>query len=72
MAAPTTKSEGIPGFDAVAESRRWKAAVLRQTQRMTRAEVLAYFNRHLSRAALEEVGGTAEGTCVVREEPSKV
>jgi hypothetical protein len=32
-------------FDAVAESRRWKEAVARKTEGMTRAEVLAYFDR---------------------------
>jgi len=34
----------IPGFDAVAESRKWKEAVWRETAGMTDAEVVAYFN----------------------------
>ena len=61
----TTKKK----FDAVAESRRWKEAVARQTQGMTRAEVLAFFNRDRSLAALEGAHEAAEESCVVREDP---
>lgn len=32
-------------FDAVAESRKWKEAVGRETEGMTRDEVVAYFDR---------------------------
>jgi hypothetical protein len=32
-------------FDAVAESRKWKEAVARETEGMTREQVLAYFDR---------------------------
>ena len=32
-------------FDAVAESRKWKEAVARETEGMTRDEVMAYFDR---------------------------
>lgn len=32
-------------FDAVAESRKWKEAVARETEGMTREEVVAYFDR---------------------------
>jgi len=32
-------------FDAVAESRKWKESVARETEGMTREEVLAYFDR---------------------------
>ena len=31
-------------FDAVAESRKWKESVARETEGMTREEVLAYFD----------------------------
>ena len=31
-------------FDAVAESRKWKEAVARETEGMTRDEVVAYFD----------------------------
>ena len=32
-------------FDAVAESRKWKEAVAKETQGMTPQETLAYFDR---------------------------
>ncbi len=32
-------------FDAVTESRKWKESVGRETEGMTREEVLAYFDR---------------------------
>ena len=32
-------------FDAVAESRKWKEAVARETEGMTRDEVVAHFDR---------------------------
>ena len=31
-------------FDAVAESRKWKESVARETEGMTREEILAYFD----------------------------
>lgn len=59
----TTKS-----FDAVAESRRWKETVARQTEGMARDEVLAFFDKASAIAALKSVAGE---TCVVREEPTR-
>ena len=56
-------------FDAVAESRRWKEAVSRQTAGMTREQVLAFFNKDRAIAALETMRDADEETCVVREEP---
>jgi hypothetical protein len=32
-------------FDAVAESRKWKEAVAKETEGMTRDEAVAYFDR---------------------------
>jgi hypothetical protein len=32
-------------FDAVAESRKWKESTARETENMTRQQVLAYFDR---------------------------
>ncbi len=32
-------------FDAVAESRKWKEAVARETEGMTREQVVAFFDR---------------------------
>jgi hypothetical protein len=47
-------------FDAVADSRKWKEAVVRETEGMTREEVLAYFDREAVRrrfqGALERAG----------------
>ncbi|HEX4085658.1 MAG TPA: hypothetical protein VHY22_12150 [Chthoniobacteraceae bacterium] len=37
---PKTKT-----FDAVAESRKWKESTVRETEGMTRDEVLAFFDR---------------------------
>ena len=61
-------------FDAVAESRKWKEAVARETAGMTMAERMAYFRSHSSVAAIAARGGGCyadEATCVVREEPPK-
>ena len=67
-----TKSESTRGFDAVAESRKWKEAVARETAGMTAAERIAYFNGHSSRScAVRNASKEDEATCVVREEPSK-
>ena len=59
----TTKTKS---FDAVAESRRWKEAVSRQTAGMTREQVLAFFNKERALAELHE--GPA---AVVREDPPR-
>ena len=56
-------------FDAVAESRRWKESVARQTAGMSRTEVLEFFNG--ARTAASHPHDTAAETCVVREEPPK-
>jgi hypothetical protein len=61
----TTKTKN---FDAVAESRRWKEAVGRETRRMTREEVLAFFDKADALAALRH---PVTASCVVREEPPK-
>jgi hypothetical protein len=42
-------------FDAVIESRRWKAAVAEKTQAMSRAEVLAFFDKDKALAALAKL-----------------
>lgn len=58
----TTKTKT---FDTVTESRRWKAAVTRQTSGMSCAELLEFFNK--PRATIKP----DEETCIVREEPPK-
>lgn len=71
----TTNPEPIPGFDAVAESRKWKEAVALETAGMSIAERMAYFRRHSSvesiRRKSEQPASAALETCVVREEPPK-
>ena len=56
-------------FDAVAESRKWKEAVARETKGMSRVEVLEFFNG--ARTASSHPRETDEATCVVRQEPPK-
>ncbi len=65
-----TNPEALPGFDAVAESRKWKEAVARETDGMSIAERMAFFRRHSSVAAIRERASAVGSTesCVVREE----
>src|SRR5277367_3529461 len=53
-------------FDAVAESRKWKEAVARETEGMTRDEVVAYFDRDAVhrrfQSALERFGQQEAGS----------
>ena len=71
----TTNPEALPGFDAVAESRKWKEAVALETAGMSMAERMAYFRRHSSveaiRSRAKESAVPAAETCAVREEPPK-
>ena len=54
MAAPTTNPESIPGFDVVAESRKWREAISCRLFAMSREERMAYLSaartRYLSEA----------------------
>ena len=63
-----TNPEALPGFDAVAESRKWKEAVARETAGMSIAERMDYFRRHSSVETIRSQASSAE-SCVVREEP---
>ena len=56
-------------FDAVAESRKWKEAVARETEGMTREQVVAYFDREavhrrfqdaLERSRQQETGSVSK------------
>ncbi len=47
-------------FDAVAESRKWKEAVAKETEGMTREEMLAYFDPAAVRRRFEAALGRAE------------
>ena len=42
MPTPITNPEPIPGFDAVAESRKWREAASQKLNAMSRMERLAY------------------------------
>jgi hypothetical protein len=44
----------IKSFDAVAESRKWKEAVARETAGMTREQVLAFFDRDAVRQRFQQ------------------
>ena len=60
----------MPGFDAVAESRKWREATSRQLFAMSREERMTY----LSAARTRYLSGTKEHisqeeSCIVREEP---
>lgn len=64
-----TNPEALPGFDAVAESRKWKEAVARETAGMSIAERMAYFRRHSSVEAIRSRASEESAeSCVVREE----
>lgn len=72
MPTPTTNLDPIPGFDAVAESRKWREATSRLLDSMSREERIAYLSAARDRyLAACEVKSTEEGLCVVREEPPK-
>jgi hypothetical protein len=65
MAKLTTNSDSIPGFDAVAESRKWRETTSRLLHSMSREERLAYLNRARECYLVER---NAESS-VIREEP---
>ena len=77
MRTTTRNLEAIPGFDAVAESRKWREATSRLLNSMDREERLAYLNqareRYLaSRMATAAHVNAGEGAGVLREEPQKL
>ncbi len=57
------------GFDAVAESRRWKESVAAQTEGMSMTERMAWFRLQSSVAAIRNQSSVARGM-VLREDPS--
>lgn len=66
MPTPTANPEAIPGFDAVAESRKWREATSRKLDAMSLDERITYLN-----AARERYLAEREKSCVVREDPPK-
>ena len=69
----TMNPEPLPGFHAVAESRKWKEAVARETAGMGVKERMAYFRRHSSVMPVRSRASAGEeaGSCGLREEPPK-
>jgi len=58
-------------FDAVAESRRWKEAVAKETEGMTPEQTIAYFDRAAVRRRFETALRQAEQTGEARVEEGK-
>ena len=69
MPAKNNQTESERGFDAVAESRRWKQAVAAETTGLGIAERMAWFRRQSSVPAIREQAQSAAGDLVLREEP---
>ena len=67
MAVKTNKTDPNRGFDAVAESRRWKEAVAAKTEGMSMEERMAWFR---SQSSVESIRSRADVTesLVLREE----
>lgn len=65
----TPNSESGRGFDAVAESRRWKEAVAAATAGMTTRQRMAWFRAHSSVDAIRKGAKIKDTTAVVHEEP---
>ena len=53
MRTKNKQPDFIPGFDAVAESRKWKEAVWRETAGMSNEELDAYFKAGLEQCFAE-------------------
>ena len=58
-------------FDAVAESRKWKEAVAKETEGMTVEQTIAYFDRASVRQRFDAVLRRAEQKESVTEERSQ-
>ena len=57
------------GFDAVAESRRWKETVAAETAGISSGERMAWFRRQSSVSAIRNQAQPATGELVLREDP---
>lgn len=60
MQTNPSKTEPQRGFDAVAESRRWKETVAKATAGMSITERMAWFRRQSSVAAIRNQSKPAE------------
>ncbi len=70
MPTQPNQSKSERGFDAVAESRRWKEAVAAQTAGLSSVERMAWFRRQSSVPAIREQVQAAPGELMLREDPS--
>jgi hypothetical protein len=69
MPEKNRQTENERGFDAVAESRRWKEAVAAETAGLSMSERMAWFRRQSSVPAIREQALSATGDLALREEP---
>jgi hypothetical protein len=69
MPAKKSQTENERGFDAVAESRRWKEAVAAETAGLSVSERMAWFRRQSSVPTIREQALSAPEDLVSREEP---
>ena len=69
MPTKSRQTDSERGFDAVAESRRWKEAVVAKTAGMSISERMAWFRRQSSVSAIRNQTQPATGDLVLREEP---
>lgn len=67
----TNKTESGRGFDAVAESRRWKEAVAIQTAGLSTRERMAWFRAQSSVASIRDRAQATEQEPLLREELPK-
>ena len=65
----TSKTESSRGFDAVAESRRWKETVAAEIASMSIPERMSWFRRQSSVATIRNQALPDMGGLVLREEP---
>jgi len=66
---PTKNSQAPRGFDAVAESRRWKEAVAAETAGMSTSERMSWFRRQSSVPAIRNQAQPTAVELLLREEP---
>jgi hypothetical protein len=70
MPTKHSPTEADRGFDAVAESRRWKESVAEKTAGMTIPERIAWFRRQSSVTEIRDRAGEAAKGMTVREDPA--
>lgn len=70
MATPLQPIEPKRGFDAVAESRRWKEEVAKETAGLSIPERMAWFRCQSSVAAIREQAQSASESLLLRDDPT--